>query len=109
MSNKQWKKDLEEDGVVSSASLPTFENDKEMEAWLETNQDALLPLLEKAKPIMLDRVMNLPKKQSKPISVRLDPEDIAYAKKIADRKGIGYQTYLKMLIHEGIRRDLKAI
>jgi predicted DNA binding CopG/RHH family protein len=33
--------------------------------------------------------------------------DIAKAREIADRKGIGYQTILKMLVHEGLRREAK--
>ena len=33
--------------------------------------------------------------------------DIAKAREIADRKGIGYQTLLKMLMHEGLRREAK--
>ena len=31
--------------------------------------------------------------------------DLAKAREIAARKGIGYQTLLKMLIHEGLQRD----
>ena len=31
--------------------------------------------------------------------------DLARAREIADRKGIGYQTLLKMLVHEGLQRE----
>jgi predicted DNA binding CopG/RHH family protein len=30
---------------------------------------------------------------------------VAEARKIAERKGIGYQTLLKTLVHEGLRRE----
>ena len=39
------------------------------------------------------------------ISIRLDPEQIKVAKKIAARKSIGYQTQLRMWIADGIRRE----
>jgi predicted DNA binding CopG/RHH family protein len=42
-----------------------------------------------------------------PISIRLDPEQIAAAKKIAAAKSVGYQTQLRMWIAEGIRREAK--
>jgi predicted DNA binding CopG/RHH family protein len=39
------------------------------------------------------------------IALRLPAPDLAKAREIADRKGIGYQTLLKMLVHEGLRRE----
>ena len=40
-----------------------------------------------------------------PISIRLVPEQIAAARKIAAAKSVGYQTQLRMWIAEGIRRE----
>jgi predicted DNA binding CopG/RHH family protein len=45
------------------------------------------------------------KKKSTQIAIRLPETDIAQARKIAERKGIGYQTLLKMLLHEGLERE----
>ena len=42
-----------------------------------------------------------------PISIRLGPEQIAAAKKIAAAKSVGYQTQLRMWIAEGIRREAR--
>jgi hypothetical protein len=36
-------------------------------------------------------------------TIRLDPEDIAKARVQADERGLRYQTYLKMIIHEALR------
>ena len=41
------------------------------------------------------------------ISLRLEPEQFAKAKRIARRKSIGYQTQLRLWIAEGIRREAK--
>ena len=43
-----------------------------------------------------------------PISIRLGPEQIIAAKKIASAKSVGYQTQLRMWIAEGIRREGKG-
>ena len=47
------------------------------------------------------------KASSVQIALRLPEPDISKAREIAERKGIGYQTLLKMLVHEGLQREAK--
>ena len=37
--------------------------------------------------------------------VALDPEDVARAKAQAERRGLEYQTYVKMVIHEALLHE----
>jgi hypothetical protein len=41
------------------------------------------------------------------IALRLPGPDVAKARELATRRGIGYQTLLKMLVHEGLRREAR--
>lgn len=41
------------------------------------------------------------------IALRLSEPDLAKARELAARRGIGYQTLLKMLVHEGLRREAR--
>ena len=41
------------------------------------------------------------------IALRLPQPDLTRARELATRKGIGYQTLLKMLVHEGLRREAR--
>jgi len=50
-------------------------------------------------------VTNLSRVSSVQIALRLPAPDLAKAREIAERKGIGYQTLLKMPVHEGLRRE----
>jgi len=52
-------------------------------------------------------VAKLNKKSSTQIALRLPETDIAQAREIADRKGIGYQTLLKILVREGLAREAR--
>ena len=52
-------------------------------------------------------VRKLSNKGSTQIAIRLPGTDLAQARKIAGRKGIGYQTLLKMLVHEGLAREAR--
>ena len=52
-------------------------------------------------------VGQLNKVASVQIALRLPEPDVARARELATRKGIGYQTLLKMLVHEGLRREAR--
>jgi len=41
--------------------------------------------------------------------LRIPTGDVDRARRLAADKGIGYQTYLKMLLHAGLDRDEKAL
>ena len=38
-------------------------------------------------------------------SIRIDPGDLSRARLLAERRGLRYQTYLKMLLHEALERE----
>lgn len=38
-------------------------------------------------------------------SIRLDTADIELAKSIAEKRGLRYQTYLKMIIHQHLLKE----
>jgi len=59
------------------------------------------------KPAGSRLVKQLSKKSSIQIALRLPEGDLDRARKIASRKGIGYQTLIKMLVHEGLAREAK--
>jgi predicted DNA binding CopG/RHH family protein len=44
----------------------------------------------------------------RPISIRLAAPDIAMAQQLAREKGVPYQTYIKMLLHEALEREFGA-
>jgi len=52
-------------------------------------------------------VAGLSRASSVQIALRLPAPDLAKARKIAGHKGIGYQTLLKMLVHQGLQREAR--
>ena len=52
-------------------------------------------------------VAKMNQRRSVQIAIRLPPADLAQARKLAERKGLGYQTLLKMLVHEGLARETR--
>ena len=43
--------------------------------------------------------------ESQSITLRVAVKDVEAARELAERKGLPYQTYIKMLLHEALRRE----
>ena len=97
-----------------SIELPKFANAEEEAAWWASRQ---------GREFLKQKSAELPKKGGAPkgsrlvgqlnrttsvqIALRLPEPDVTKARELAMRKGIGYQTLLKMLVHEGLRREAR--
>jgi predicted DNA binding CopG/RHH family protein len=94
--------------------IPKFKSESEEADWWASRAgrayvkkkaaDALLTG-NKARGSTLVAKMN--RKSSVQIALRLPQADIAQARKLAERKGLGYQTLLKMFVHEGLAREAR--
>lgn len=91
-------------------NIPKFLNEDEEAKWwasakgrafLKQHATAGTPTKQKGSTF----VAKLGRASSVQIALRLPAPDLAKAREIAERKGIGYQTLLKMLVHEGLRRE----
>ena len=87
---------------------PKFASDSAEADWWESEegraflkQQSLAAKKRKGSPL----VAALGRANSVQIALRLPSPDLAKAREIAGRKGIGYQTLLKMLVHEGLQRE----
>jgi len=83
----------------------TFANEAEEAAWWEANEDALADEFERV--LGEGRVGSgtlVITGDSTVTRVDLNPEDIAIARVQAAARGLRYQTYLKMIIHEALRK-----
>lgn len=97
----------------ATVPMPKFRSDQEAAEYFQTHSVAevwnQLPEVKAAKPsnALAKSIRERHVAAKSPISIRLGPEQIAAAKKIAAAKSVGYQTQLRMWIAEGIRREAK--
>jgi predicted DNA binding CopG/RHH family protein len=47
-------------------------------------------------------------RESKNITIRMPIADLDRARQLSKKKGLGYQTYMKMLLHEALDREQAA-
>jgi predicted DNA binding CopG/RHH family protein len=82
----------------------TFANEAEEAAWWEANEEALADAFEKSTAEgQIGYGTLVITGDSSVAKVLLDPDDIAKAHVQAAERGLRYQTYLKMIIHEALR------
>lgn len=100
---------------MSDLKVPAFATEAEEAKWWYDNREKVSEeLVKAAKEGRLRRggIRRLFAEKGIPFSepgptptttIRLDPEDIAKARAQAAERGLRYQTYLKMIIHEALR------
>ncbi len=100
--------------MKKSLQMPKFKNESEEADWWSSREgrDYVKRRSREArangtKPAGSRLVAKVAKKNSIQIAIRLPEVDLKRARKIATRKGIGYQTLIKMLVHEGLQREAK--
>jgi hypothetical protein len=101
----------------SSLVIPAFSTEAEEARWWYQNQELIDQEFVKAaaegrlkrggvRRLLAERGLPVPPTQPLPTTtIRLDPEDIAKARVQAAARGLRYQTYLKMIIHEALRNE----
>ena len=83
-----------------------FKSEEEEANWWDQNQDALADEFERAASEGTLGHGTVARKGATPTTtIRLAPEDILLARTQAEKRGLRYQTYLKMVIHEALRSE----
>ena len=86
--------------------MPKFVNEAQEADWWASREGREFVKQKKGGPPRGSSLVGqLNKVPSVQIALRLPEPDVAKARELATRKGIGYQTLLKMLVHEGLRRE----
>jgi len=101
--------------IKSDLKLPKFATEAEEAKWWFENDDKVFEEFKKAaqegrlgrggvRRLFAERGIPFKEPQPTPTTtIRLDPDDIAKARVQAAERGLRYQTYLKMIIHEALR------
>ena len=89
--------------------MPKFSSEAEEARWWTEHQDEVggdadRVILDPAKELGLPPKAEAIGKASEQIALRVPSLELARAKKLAERRGLPYQTLLKMAIHEGLDR-----
>jgi predicted DNA binding CopG/RHH family protein len=95
--------------MADKMEIPVFASEAEEAEWWSAQEDQIADAFEEAASRgELGRGTAVRRAALPTTTIRLDPRDIELARIQAERKGLRYQTYLKMLLHEALLEHEKA-
>ena len=90
---------------MKQAVIPRFSNEAEEAAWWDAHRSEIeaeiRQRMKQKRPRTLDSLLQ-GEKPSQPVTLRIATKDLETARRLAARKGVGYQTYIKMLLREAL-------
>ena len=90
---------------MKAAIIPKFSSEAEESAWWDAHRSdveaQIRQRLKQKKSLTLGNVLR-GSKPTQPITLRIPKEDLATARRLAAKKGLGYQTYIKMLLRDAL-------
>lgn len=93
---------------MKQAVIPKFSSESEEAAWWDAHRSEIeaeiRQRMKQKRPLTLGNLLR-EAKPSQPITLRISKEDLETARRLAAQKGLGYQTYIKMLLRESLAKN----
>ena len=93
---------------MKQVAIPKFSNDAEEARWWDAHrseiESEIRRRMKQKRPLTLSNLLQ-GAKTSQPITLRISREDLDTARRLAAQKGLGYQTYIKMLLREALAKN----
>jgi predicted DNA binding CopG/RHH family protein len=87
-----------------SITIPTFRTEAQEADWWDTHPEVATEIMKRA----IKSGTAKRKTPLKTVTMRLPVPDIEAAQDLAHQKGLPYQTYIKMLLHEALKKARSA-
>jgi predicted DNA binding CopG/RHH family protein len=96
---------------MKAVVVPKFTSEAEEAAWWDRHRTQveaeIRHRMRQNSPISLGRVLE-GDKPTQPITLRIAKEDLETARRLAAERGVGYQTYIKMLLRNALAEERQA-
>jgi len=94
--------------LMKQVAIPAFSSEAAEAAWWDNHRSEIEAeirrRMKQKRPLTLGNLIR-GSKPSQPITLRIPKEDLETARRLAARKGLGYQTYIKMLLREALAEN----
>jgi predicted DNA binding CopG/RHH family protein len=91
--------------------IPKFSSEAKEASWWDAHrseiESEIRQHVKQKQPLTLANLLH-GAKSSQPITLRIPKEDLETARRLAAQKGLGYQTYIKMLLREALAKNAGA-
>ena len=86
-------------------TIPKFRSEKEEAEWWDAHPEVATRLLKQA---LRQGAVQRRHGETRIVTMRVPVRDLEAAQELAGRKGLPYQTYMKMLLHQALEKERLA-
>jgi predicted DNA binding CopG/RHH family protein len=94
---------------IKQMAIPKFSSEAAEVAWWDSHraevEKEIRRRIRNRPRLTLGSLLQARAKASQPITLRIARDDLDTARRLAARKGLGYQTYIKMLLREALAKS----
>jgi predicted DNA binding CopG/RHH family protein len=83
-------------------TIPKFRSEKEEAEWRAAHPEVATRLLKQA---LRQGAVQRRLGETRIVTMRVPVRDLEAAQELAERKGLPYQTYMKMLLHQALEKE----
>jgi predicted DNA binding CopG/RHH family protein len=93
--------------------IPAFQSEAEEAAWWDSHrrqvEAEIRRRMKAGQTTTLAEVLDKAKRKRllQPVTIRLATDDVAVARRLAAGRGMGYQTYIRTLLSDALRREVR--
>jgi predicted DNA binding CopG/RHH family protein len=88
---------------IQEVAIPKFKSEAEEAAWWDAHPEVATAIMSAAM-----RAGTARRGPLKTVTMRLPEADLKVARRLARNKGLPYQTYIKMLLHQALQKEGEA-
>lgn len=94
--------------MATKTRIPKFKSEKEEAEWWDAHPDRITELFLQAKEE--GRLRRLPRVRgaTKSVTIRFAINDVEAAQELAEKRGVPYQTFIKMLLHQALEKERRT-
>lgn len=94
--------------MAAKVRIPRFGSEGEEAEWWDSHPEVITRLFLEAKKA--GRLKRLPRARAatRSVTIRLAVSDVEAAQQLAEKRGLPYQTLVKMLLHQALEQERKA-
>jgi predicted DNA binding CopG/RHH family protein len=93
---------------MKQIAIPKFSSEAKEAAWWDAHRSEIeaeiRQRVKQTRPLTLANLLHRAE-PTQPVTLRIPKEDLDTARKLAAQKGLGYQTYIKMLLREALKNN----
>jgi len=91
--------------MATRIRIPRFKSEKAEAEWWDAHPEVITELFLRANKKGQLRRLASTQLATKPVTIRLAVTDVEAAQELAGKRGLPYQTYIKMLLHQALKQE----